>query len=568
MNQVTRDKWLLDIAQDCFYFMTDFFEVINASATHIYHSALELSPLSSIVRRLYYHQRLTSLPSVVAGIPDSWDQSIGIPNQDYEQVNYAWSPCGQFIATQDQGSIVGIRDPLTFGLLSILQPAGYSPYQWYPLCGLAYSPDGCSLACLNNTAVIVWDIQTGGVVKEIEHNGVNTSNTSLVWSLDGRKIGTILRTAYAWTVQTFDIISGTTSSPGTLWATNKPHLWADNTSFQIMEVEVSVPTNIIDKGEYLSTRALDMHDTINIFEVGTILTKIKSFNIKLQHAHISSFSPTTSCVSISTPDLLLLLDIQNSEHLLEETGNFHKGAHSFSPDGSLFAAYSQGYSVHVWRYTPNHYIPWRVFPSLGNFHPSTTTLPLQFSPTLSSIMGHCAGLLRVWHLDSPPVSLATCHHQLAICSYHDSCIVTAHKGGSIVTITNLLSKTTSQLIETGTEILTLTLIGNSLLVKGTGETIAWPLTEGGVVDGVFGNRMANRGDSIWAVQQGHLLGQGFGGNWKALHHRPQDGWLKSLEGKHKLWIPTRWRACSYHLDHPHNVITLHLGSQSTAVIMF
>jgi len=48
-NQAAQDNQLLDTARDYFQFTTTFFEVINISATHIYHSALELSPLSSII---------------------------------------------------------------------------------------------------------------------------------------------------------------------------------------------------------------------------------------------------------------------------------------------------------------------------------------------------------------------------------------------------------------------------------------------------------------------------------------------------------------------------------------
>ena len=53
-----------------------FFEPISASAAYIYHSALELSPLSSIIRRLYYHQPRTSLPRVIVGNLDLWDRGL------------------------------------------------------------------------------------------------------------------------------------------------------------------------------------------------------------------------------------------------------------------------------------------------------------------------------------------------------------------------------------------------------------------------------------------------------------------------------------------------------------
>jgi WD40 repeat protein len=176
INQVAQDKELLEIARDCSHFMTKFFEPINVSATHIYHSALELSPLSSIVRRLYYHQRHTPYPRVVVGTPDSWDQSLALPYVGSIWILH-WSPCGQFVAVQTEKA-VEIRDPLSFELLSTLQPTEPTSQL---MGALAYSPDGHSLASLSNTSLIIWDIQTGGVAKEIPCD--KTSGGSVVWSL-------------------------------------------------------------------------------------------------------------------------------------------------------------------------------------------------------------------------------------------------------------------------------------------------------------------------------------------------------------------------------------------------
>ena len=76
MNQVPGNEELLMTMKDCSYFVTRFFEPISASATHIYHSALELSPLSSTVWRWYYDQWHTPLPRVVVGAQKSWEQRI------------------------------------------------------------------------------------------------------------------------------------------------------------------------------------------------------------------------------------------------------------------------------------------------------------------------------------------------------------------------------------------------------------------------------------------------------------------------------------------------------------
>ena len=53
-----KDEQLLATARDCFHFVTRFFEVIKLSAPHIYHSALELSPKSSIIQKHYHHQHI------------------------------------------------------------------------------------------------------------------------------------------------------------------------------------------------------------------------------------------------------------------------------------------------------------------------------------------------------------------------------------------------------------------------------------------------------------------------------------------------------------------------------
>jgi hypothetical protein len=47
------------------------------------------------------------------------------------------------------------------------------------------------------------------------------------------------------------------------------------------------------------------------------------------------------------------------------------------------------------------------------------------------------------------------------------------------------------------EISEIVLTGNVLLVKGSDTVAAWLLTEEGAVDGISGNRRADRNDSLW-----------------------------------------------------------------------
>jgi hypothetical protein len=102
-------------------------------------------------------------------------------------------------------------------------------------------------------------------------------------------------------------------------------------------------------------------------------------------------------------------------------------------------------------------------------------------------------------LDGRPTVLATDHEQYIIFSPHGTYTVTAHRRENTVTITNLPSQIPSQFIDTGTTISGLALTGNVLLVVDLETIVAWRLTEEGLVDGVFGNRRAGRGDSIWTI---------------------------------------------------------------------
>ena len=567
VDQVAREEELLVTAKDYFNFVTKFFEPINVSATHIYHSALELSPLSSIVRRLYHHQRHTPFPRVVAGTADSWDRITYLFTGEVYTWSYTWSPCGRFVAAL-RHEFVEIRDVISSELVSTLGRHLYG----HPR--LAYSPDGRSLACLSDT-LRIWDIQTGGAAKEIEYN--NRSNSrSIVWSLDGMTVG------MTWdsTVHLYDIVSGAKLSPGTFQSSDELHLWAHNGSFQVM-------AGRWEGGVF----------TIEVFDVGSKIVKIESFHIEAlhrgpgRHPRIASFSPTTYRVSIADMKQGWILDIRNSECLLEEKGL--STCQTFSSDGSLFAAYL-GYSVCIWRYASGCYIPWRTFPV-------QSCSSLTFSPTSSSILIDTLSVLQAYPLDDPPI---VAHPDdstlLAILSPCGTYIATARRLGHTVTIANPLSQITSQFIDTYMEIENVALSGSILLVFDGEQVAAWRLTEGGLVDGVFGDRRAGDGDSIWVVSNPHSFemidriavfwGRGpihvyhtgtgksldhtqthFGltgrhtpsdmsrgghyphyrnsitgnrqprGDWPFSGVRPKAGWVKDPERKHRLWMPIEWR---------------------------
>ena len=584
-NQVAKDEQLLGTARDCFHFVTRFFEPINVSAAHIYHSALELSPEFSTVRMLHYDRRPTPFPRVAAGIADSWDSSIDIPKPHDTYSCRIWSPCGRFVTTKTQEA-VEIWDSLTAELLSTLQPDGPTPR----LKGThAYSPDGLSLACASNDAIIIWDIQTGGAAKEI-HLGASY-DVFLVWSLDG---GTICAMDWDWegsyTVRRFNVVLGTEQSSITSCSRFQPHVWAHGKSFRVMTTR-------------RRTDICRADCTIDIFEVGPALTKIESFDVQLGENDqdigweadwwIESFSPTTYRISLLglSQARLLVLDIRDSGRLLDEPQKFDPRC-CFSPDGGFFAAY-QISTVHIWKYDGSSYVAWRKLPIPGDSH------SLLFSPTSSSVLGALWDIIKVWHLDDLSVPPASHGKQLGVFSRSGAYLVTTSNRGNTITITDVLSRTPLQLIHTGIEICGLELTGNVLLVVGSEVAVAWLLTEEGLVNGVFGDRVAGPGDSIWTVPaspfwlflfegetavirsgdarhvyntrtgetlelapttpdrgkyrllvdvliaQSHLYGGSMGSTplrdgWDPLRNMTK-GWVKDRGGRHLLWLPVEWR---------------------------
>jgi len=592
VNQIAKDEELLDIAKDYFQFVTKFFEVTKVSAPHIYHSALELCPTSSIIRKLYYHRNITHLPKIVIGAPDSWDPTIAVSSKDDYNGPCTWSPCGQLIAAQTRGA-VEIRDQLTLELITILQPTETIRHLTGPL---AYSPDGRSISCASDTAIIIWDIQTGGVAKEVK---CSAESISLVWSSDGRTLCAIgSKDQATFFVHIYDVSSGTTLFSDAFQSRDNPHVWAHDESFRVM-------TTVRDRYH---------GDTVDILEVGSTLTKIQSFVLpptKHFKGIVRSFSPTTHRISISDGPELRILDIRNSKCLLDTIAQ--SVSHCFSSDGSFFAT-SRDHAVYVWKHASGYYT------RLGELQcPNLRSSPLQFSPTPSSILGHSKDILRVLHLHQLSLAPRNRGQWLVGLSRSGTRVATTCGRGSTIKIVDVLAQTPPQFIDVGTEIEGLVITGNVLLVESSQEVVAWLLTEEGLVDGVIGGRRVDRGDSIWTIShlqrlcrfrvEGHVgvIELSWGGplhvyhtetgevfhltqaprrssdrwyhladpprgrdhlryhnlsqrntsledSWQFSRATLEEGWVKDPGGKHRLWVPVEWRVDWDPKDWRHDVM--------------
>ena len=431
---------------------------------------------------------------MVVGTPDSWDPVTSISGKD-DYKFCTWSPCGRFVAAL-VGNTVEIRNQLTFQLLTTLQPTETTP----PLAGLlTYSTDGRSLACSTNTTIVIWDVQTGGVAKEIPRC---TDTISLAWSLDGRSITTIHHFSPD-TGQTgiclcvYDIASGSPIFVETIHSNHKPHLWAHKTTFRLMTTERHPLNNA------------EIEIEIRLFEVQSHLTVIQTFSVTVDSqpadtgtdcapgSEIISFSPTTRHVSVLTGNELLIFPDWVTVPLLRQKGRFLSSC--FSADGNFFAA-AQENDVYIWKYNPGpgfvFFDPWKKFRCQDSINPP------QFSPVPSSalILGFFRNILQVRRLHDLPSDPIVPAQQYAALTRSGSCIATASKGHGQVAITGPHSRSPLQLIYTGVPIAGLVITGNVLLVLGPDKVLSWWLTEEGLVhDHQSSRRWPDSRRCIWIM---------------------------------------------------------------------
>ena len=133
---------LLKNATDCLHFVTKFFGVISQSVPHIYHSALQLTPQSSIVRKQYGQKIYSPAARVLVGIPTLWDSCTASVGPLDGNPCAIWSPCGQLVAATFFTTIK-VMDSITLETVSVLNPPSD---RWLPK-SLAFSPNGSLLAC-------------------------------------------------------------------------------------------------------------------------------------------------------------------------------------------------------------------------------------------------------------------------------------------------------------------------------------------------------------------------------------------------------------------------------------
>ena len=182
-------KWTNDSQR----FLLEHFDTIHNSPSHIYHSALPLSPSSSWLQR-YYNAELSLMVNVVKGLPVEWGGCSR---------TILLNSLPQALSCHNNTIAVGCKDGgiIILNAITGSQIGALSGHTNEVIC-LMFSSNGTLLASgSRDHTVKLWDMQTGGVMKTFYHSGyiesisILSDCTRIASSSYGGK-------KYLWDVQT------------------------------------------------------------------------------------------------------------------------------------------------------------------------------------------------------------------------------------------------------------------------------------------------------------------------------------------------------------------------------
>ena len=466
----------LDLVNDCFRFVTTFFEVIHASSPHIYHSALLLSPRTSIVRQLY-EPYTRPLARVVRGLPDSWEPTAATAHRPQRVAAVAWSPCSKFVAlAYGQLAVVEILDATTLGRMKTFSPSPDGTQL------LSFSPDGRLLTAISEKLELTsWDLQTGCTVCTTPPESRATRNIciSSTYSSDGKMISIVhIKTTTFFnvpTIRTYNLVSGEhvfshrAPKPDSILS-----VWTHGESLRFATRKPGYIT--ISEAEFTSIGTLAEVEALPLPDrVGT--------------ASGLAFHPTLYRLISKSQEGTVAWDIRDSKlfHRFKDDV-YHV---DLSPDGRFLAYTTYGGGIHVWKESPTGYVPHQG-PVLSNF--SDAAIPL-FSPNGESIIARHTTQIYLWHTTSLPSILNEPSewsvHILGF-SPDETLVAVMRVHENTVTILDPKSGEPRFTIDVGMEIWGMRMAEGAIMVIGGGKVVTWNLPSGGCAL----NARMNTNDSV------------------------------------------------------------------------
>ena len=459
--------------------MTGFFEIIKESAPHIYHSALPLSPRTSIVWRLYEHARPTA--RVVHGVPTSWEPSITAKKFPSPITTAVWSPCSRFIAIAwgRFKATIEILDAVTLGRLTVLN---FSSGELGGTRWLIFSPNARSLTWFGETPgqFITWDVQTGVLIGAISVDRRRNPQDclSVTYSVCGTKFGVLFRNDRTFTISTYDAHSGTHIYSYSIEGQAFDKIWTQDECLRFATTE----SGSITTWGVRSTST----DT---------LAEVQSFPIP-GSGHFSLHPrPTLSRLAFITGGRVKVWGVESSKFLLDSGDVKSPRRMSLSIGGGFFACGSSGPEFYLWKESSTGCALHRKLVSNDG-----TSKPL-ISLNGESVIAFGNSVIQLWRTTDSTTSLPTTSTQASQrsgkyftlgFSPDETLAAVTRIGDETITVLDLKSGIPRLIIDTGMKVHGLRVGGSTIVVVGEGKIITWDLPPANRIL----NSKANVDDSI------------------------------------------------------------------------
>ena len=463
----------LNLVRDYFHFITTFFEVINISAPHIYHSAVSLSPQTSIVHKLY-KQYACPTARVMQGLPTLWEASIVAQTSHTQSVT--WSPSNSFIAVAHSES-VDILDPATLYQLSTIEHPLPNPK-----C-LSISPDGCLLMIFEDENIAVFDLQTGGPVATIFRGQDYKPRWEWCFStnsMDGKTVAIAYEgcqhVGYP-SIITYDLIS----------KTRTPH--------HILEGYIIIST--WTQGEYLKLATVTK-GCITIWEATFTLTypptEVECLPApdEIVNGEKFLFLPALFRVAFILSGEILVWDAKASKLLLRSRLNQFYSRGSFSSDGHFLSCVGHG-RVYVWKESSSGYILHQI---LGKRSGSYS--PVSFlSPNGKSVIFLPGNVMHLWSTNDQILShssdlTSVGEYFILEISPNKTLAAFAHWSGQTATVFDLHSGSSKLVIDVDMSIECLKVTETTIVISDLKKIVTWNIPSGNSAL----NARVNTSDSI------------------------------------------------------------------------
>jgi len=334
-------------------FILDCWDTIYDSPSHIYHSALPLSPSSSWLQKCY-NSELSQEVKLVTGLSATWGTCSRTVSFHESAIGLVcWGNI--VVVSLGTGSII-ILDAVTGTHVSIL--SGHT--NW--VRSLTFSSDGTFLVSgSSDTTIKLWHIQTGGVIRTF--SGHTDYIYSVSMSLDCATIasGSVDKTIRLWDVGTGEcshIIEGHTHQvnsvnfskhPQTLISSSDDYTvrWWGIDGHQIQQAGGGPKVAFSSDGTHFISFGTT-HNTVQNSDSGVMVAELPAVNGQVQSC---CFSPDGKTVAGAIGSTIYLWDITGSvPHLVETFVGHTDDIYSlvFSSPSTLISA-SLDESVKFWQ---------------------------------------------------------------------------------------------------------------------------------------------------------------------------------------------------------------------------